>query len=201
MIAAIIVAAGESRRMGSPKARLPYPEPDGSESTFLSHLLRVFERSLASPVVVVVGHHAETLSQEIDSEHVRIVENPRYRDGMLSSIQAGIGSLGDEVAGALLCPVDHPDIEPSVVDALIRSFEARESPIVLPVCEGRRGHPVLFSRSVFPEIADAPVAVGARQVVWDHENDLVELPVPTRGILVDVDTPTDYRAFRRDRSR
>ncbi len=196
MIAAIIIAAGESRRMGSPKARLPFPEPDGSETTFLSHLVGVFERSRASPLVVVLGHDARALRSDIELGDARVVENPSYRDGMLSSIQAGFASLIDDVDGALLCPVDHPDIDPRVVDALIARFESHPSPIVLPVFDGKRGHPVLFAREVFPEIANAPASVGARQVVWDHEKDLFELPVRHQGVTTDIDTPSDYASFR-----
>lgn len=197
MIAAIILAAGESRRMGSPKARLPYPEPDGSESTFLEHLLKVFSSSAADPVVVVLGHEAEELARGFDFGAARVAVNPHYRDGMLSSIQTGLRALGDDpVSGALVCPVDHPDIDPSVVDTLITRYRETRSPIVLPVHDGRRGHPVLFSSDVFPELLAAPQTVGARQVVWDHQRDLLEVEVSDAGVTVDVDTPSDYRAFR-----
>jgi len=197
MIAAIILAGGESRRMGTAKAHLAYPEADGSESTFLSHLIRVFGESRAEPVVVVVGHDAATIAASVPQGQARVVVNDDYRSGMLSSIQSGIAALAPEpVDGALICPVDHPDIEPSVVDALIESFEAKPCAIVLPVFGELRGHPVLFARSVFEDIANAPASVGARQVVWDHADDLRELPVTAKGVTTDVDTPSDYRAFR-----
>lgn len=197
MIAAIILAAGESRRMGSPKARLPYPEPDGSETTFLEHLLNVFESSRADPVLVVLGHDADELAESFDFGHARVVVNRRYREGMLSSIQAGVQALeADPVSGALVCPVDHPDIDAAVVDTIITRFEETRSPIVLPVHHGRRGHPVLFSSTVFPELLAAPTTVGARQVVWDHQEDLLEVEVTDAGVTVDVDTPSDYRRFR-----
>ncbi len=87
-----------------------------------------------------------------------------------------------------------------VVDLVIARFEATKRPIVLPVHEGRRGHPVLFSREVFEEIRRAPDAVGARRVVWDHEGDLLEVEVRDPGIHRDVDTPQDYRRFQKRRS-
>ena len=199
MIAAIILAAGESSRMGSPKARLPFPEADGTETTFLDHLLRVFGESQAEPVVVVLGHDADNLAHDFQFGSARVVINRDYRDGMLSSIQAGVRALdNDDVRGALVCPVDHPDIDPVVVDTLIRRFEDSSSAVAIPVHEGRRGHPVLFSSDVFPELIAAPKEVGARQVVWDHQEDLLEVEVSDRGVTVDIDTPSDYRAFRGD---
>ena len=197
MIAAIVLAAGESRRMGSPKALLPFPEPDGTESTFLGHLLRVFDATPARPIVVVLGHHRETLRRELDFSNARVVVNESYRDGMLSSILAGLEALsGEPVDGALVCPVDHPDASPAVVDTLIARFERERPPVILPTFEGRRGHPVLFSSAVFSELHAAPKEVGARRVVWDHEGDLVEVEVSHGGVTIDIDTPDDYRAFR-----
>ncbi|MGH9392498.1 MAG: nucleotidyltransferase family protein, partial [Vicinamibacteria bacterium] len=98
--------------------------------------------------------------------------------------------------GCLVLPVDHPDASPEIVDLLIARYEKMPRPILLPVCQGRRGHPVLFSRAVFDEIRRAPESVGARQVVWDHQGDLLEVEVPDPGIGRDVDTPGDYRSFR-----
>jgi molybdenum cofactor cytidylyltransferase len=198
MIAAIVLAAGESRRMGFPKALLGYPRPGGPETTFLAHILSVLSRSRAEPIVVVLGHDAERIQRAIPSaswDRARPVMNSRYREGMLSSIRAGIDALGD-VEGALILPVDHPDVTPEIVDLLIDRFQQTRSPIVLPVHGGRRGHPVLFARAVFDELREAPEAVGARQVVWDHQNDLLEVEVSDPGVGRDVDTPSDYLAFR-----
>jgi molybdenum cofactor cytidylyltransferase len=200
MIAAIVLAAGESRRMGSPKALLPYPLPDGSETTFLEHVLSVLERSRAAPVVVVLGHEPSIIESSVTRTGARWVLNERYRDGMLSSLRAGIDALDEgRVEGALVHPVDHPDVTPELVDELIASFERTRAPIVLPSHRGRRGHPVLFSRAVFAEIRRAPEGVGARQVVWDHQDDLLEVEVPEDGIARDVDTPGDYRSWRERR--
>ncbi len=202
MIAAMILAAGESRRMGSPKALLPFPEPDNTQNTFLGHLLQVFGATPASPIVVVLGHHAETLRRQFDFSNARVVVNKNYRDGMLSSILAGLEALsGEPVEGALVCPVDHPDVSPAVVETLIARFERERPPVILPTFEGRRGHPVLFSSAVFSELHAAPKEVGARRVVWDHQEDLLEVEVSHGGVAIDIDTPGDYRAFRNGRDR
>lgn len=202
MIAAIVLAAGESRRMGFPKALLPYfaEEAEGPETTFLEHLLEVLNRSRADPIVVVLGHEAERIQSSLSPAswgRARPVENPRYREGMLTSILAGIEAIDDRnVEGALILPVDHPDVRSGTVDLLIGRFRDTPRPIILPVHQGRRGHPVLFSRGVFDEIRRAPESVGARQVVWDHQGDLLEVEVQDPGIGRDVDTPGDYRSFR-----
>ena len=200
MIAAIILAAGESRRMGFPKALLPFPRSDGSETTFLEHLLDVMNRSRAEPIVVVLGHEGERIRSSVPPAswgRARPVLNDRYREGMLTSIAAGLDAIEKGSAeGCLLLPVDHPGVSPEIVDLLIGRYEHTLRPILLPVCQGRRGHPVLFSRAVFGEIRRAPEAVGARQVVWDHQEDLLEVEVQDPGISRDVDTPGDYRSFR-----
>ena len=197
MIAAIVLAAGESRRMGRPKARLPFPEPDGSESTFLTHVVRVLTESRARPIIVVLGHGASELERDLQGTEARAVRNPAYRDGMLSSIQAGVRALSDEpVEGLLVLPVDQPAVSAAVVDRIIARFEEGPAPVVLPRFAGRRGHPVLFAREVWSELLEAPAEVGARRVVWDHQDALVEIDVDDAGVTIDVDTPSDYERFR-----
>jgi molybdenum cofactor cytidylyltransferase len=207
MIGAIILAAGESRRMGFPKALLPYAFNEGMEgaggpeTTFLEHLLDVMNRSRAEPIVVVLGHEGERIRSSLSPTswgRARPVLNERSREGMLTSILAGIEAVDEsEVEGALILPVDHPDVSSEIVDLLIGKYGDTPHPIILPVHQGRRGHPVLFSRAVFDEIRRAPESVGARQVVWDHQGDLLEVEVSDPGIGRDVDTPEDYRSFRK----
>lgn len=207
MIGALILAAGESRRMGSPKALLPYGSArgEGDATTFLEHLLHVFAGSKAAPVLVVLGHDASRIREALagtgTGTAARFVLNDRYREGMLSSIRAGIDALealdDPGLEGVLVHPVDIPSVSREVVDLVIERFEQTRPPIVLPVHAGRRGHPVLFARGVFDEIRRAPEPVGARQVVWDHGADLLEVDVGDPGIHRDVDTPEDFRRFRR----
>lgn len=200
MVGAIILAAGASRRMGSPKAALAYRRSGGTETTFLEHLLDVFHRGGAVPIVVVLGHDAETLRERFSFGDALVTVNDNHDQGMLTSIWAGLDALleanHESVTGVLVCPVDHPEVSPSVVRTLIERFQRTQSPVVLPVHGKKRGHPVLFSREVFDELRRAPETVGARQVVWDHQTELLEVPVKDQGVTVDIDTPDDYRAFR-----
>lgn len=189
MVGAIILAAGESRRMGSSKPLLPF-----AESNFLGRLLEEFRASKAWPIVVVLGHQADRIQGQIAFGEARPVVNEDYRQGMLSSIRMGLQELSEtSVEAALICPVDHPKVSRMLVDLLIRRFEEAKSPIVLPVVAGRRGHPVLFSRELFKDLMQAPDSVGARQVVWDHADDVLEVALDDPGAVLDVDTPEDYR--------
>ena len=189
MVGALILAAGESRRMGSPKPLLPI-----RGSTFLGHLLDAFTESKAKPVVVVLGHEAERVRREVCLDGARVVINDVYRQGMLSSIRAGLDALsGDSVDGILVCPVDHPQVDAALIDLLVERFTESEHPVVLPVTDGRRGHPVLFSRSVFAELMKAPDTVGARKVVWDHADEVLEVVTEGSGAIVDIDTPEEYK--------
>ena len=202
MIAGIILAAGESSRMGRDKALLPL-----GRETFLEHLIEVL-RGEVQPLVVVLGHHAEQIESRLASfPEIQMVRNPDYQQGQLSSLQAALRALKNQsVAGALVCLVDHPAITKEVVRALLERFrqraarrpeasEPRVTRIIIPTCHGRRGHPVLFASGLFQELLDAPVEEGARFVVRRHaaEVDLVE--TGEEGILLDVDLPADYEAL------
>jgi molybdenum cofactor cytidylyltransferase len=186
MISAIIVSAGKSERMGSPKALLPI-----AGRTFLENILAAVEASVVSQVVVVLGHHREWIERSVPIPN--IVFNPDYEHGMTTSIQAGIRALPADSEGALLFLVDHPVIEPSTIDILVQSFKPGQ--IILPTYHGRRGHPVLFSNAVLAEIVLLPASQGANQVVWRDPARVVEIPVRDRGILIDIDTPEQFEEF------
>jgi molybdenum cofactor cytidylyltransferase len=187
-IAAIVLAAGKSERMGRPKALLPF-----RGSTFLENILETTKRSAIRETVVVVGHHADTILAAIQIAHP--VVNADYEKGMTTSIQAGIRELASDVDGAMLFLVDHPVVEPATIDALIGHF--RPGCIVLPTFRGRRGHPVLFSRTVMEEIAALPPTVGANTIVWKDPSRIVEVPLEDAGITIDIDTPEQFETFQR----
>ena len=186
MIAAIILAAGKSERMGRPKALLPI-----RGKTFLENIIQTIQRSAVGTIVVVVGHHRDEIEEAIQLDHV--VFNPDYEQGMLTSFQAGIRALPPDAEGALLFLVDHPMTRTQTIEALIESFKPGE--IILPTFNGRRGHPVLFSRAVLEEILQLPLSMGANTVVWKDPSRVVEVPVDDAGILLDVDTPSQYEGL------
>jgi molybdenum cofactor cytidylyltransferase len=183
MIAAIILAAGKSQRMGRPKALLAF-----QGTTFIHRILETIKTSPLAPVIVVLGSHREEIERAIPLETCAF--NPDYEQGMITSLQTGIRSLPADSDGALLFLVDHPVTSPQTIGALLSAFKPRH--IVLPTFNGRRGHPVLFSRTVLDEILELPPSSGANRVVWKDPSRVVEVPVDDGGILIDVDTPDQY---------
>jgi molybdenum cofactor cytidylyltransferase len=192
-VAAIVLAAGESRRMGFPKALLPI-----EGHTFVEHILAAFAASRVSDAYVVLGAHRERILAEVRLGAAQVVVNDRWEQGQLSSLVAGLRALPAGAHDAVMMAlVDHPLVDPDVVDSIIRAFEATGAPIVVPVHEGRRGHPVLFATRLVPELLAAPVDQGARAVVRAHSGEVLEVPSPAPGILADIDTPQLYAEWMR----
>ena len=195
MLAAMILSAGASSRMGRPKALLPY-----REGTFLEHLIEVTRHPRISVTRVVLGAGAEVIRAIAKLDASVVVLNPDWEQGQLSSICAGIRSLeGIETDGIVLCPVDHPLVSARLVSELIeRFYEARKS-IVVPTYKGRRGHPAIFSSEMFGELLAAPADKGARAVVWAHSADVLELPTDEEGVVLNINDPDMLsRAFTPD---
>ena len=148
MLAAVILAAGESRRMGKPKATLPFPDSEATPGkvTFLEHLISVSRHPKVGVLRIVLGAHAEKVQAQVPLDPQSVVLNRDWQQGQLSSIQAAVRSLATErVDGMLLFLVDHPLISRALVADLIQSFYSSGKLIVLPAYRGKRGHPLIFS--------------------------------------------------------
>lgn len=197
MTAGIILAAGASSRMGRSKALLPHPI---SGESFITYLVNVFSNGGADPVIVVGRPDDRPVRDQVAAAGAIFVTNPDPSRGQLSSLLAGIEraeALG--VGGVLVCPVDLPGITAAVVTRVIAASGA--APIVRPTYRDRAGHPVYFSRELFPELRAADPSFGARTVVHADPSRVLAVPCDERGILTDVDTPADYERLRTDRLR
>lgn len=195
MIVAIVLSAGESSRMGNPKALLPI----GGVS-FIERIVEGFRATKAGRIVVVLGHRAAELRKEIVKLPVTIVLNGDYAQGQLSSLNAAIRTLAAQkppegVAGILVHLVDHPFVSPALVNQMIERFYASKKLIVVPRYKGRRGHPVLFSSGLFAELLNTPLEQGAKAVVHAHRDETLEIETDYEGVIIDIDTPEEYRQF------
>lgn len=195
MVAGLILAAGESSRMGSDKALLPY-----RGRTFLETIIASLNTAGIARIVMVLGYHADSIQRAVNLEAVEVIMNRDYRLGQTSSLQAGLAGLeklsaqsGESCAAILLCLVDHPAFEPATVSALVERFDRTAAPVVIPTFGGRLGHPVLIAPSLFGPLLALGEGVGADTVIraCREKTELVE--VPDAGILVDVDDPQAYR--------
>jgi molybdenum cofactor cytidylyltransferase len=193
MIVAVILSAGESSRMGRPKALLPI---DGLR--FIDKIVTALRLARIGKIMVVLGHNAEEMRQKISDLQVDLVINPDYKQGQLTSLRAAIRSIEarndvDRVDGILVHLVDHPYINADLVNLMIERFYETKKLIVVPRYQSRRGHPVIFSRALFGELLAAPLDRGAKAVVHAHRDDTLEIDTNDEGAIIDIDTPEEYR--------
>lgn len=187
MICAVILAAGESRRMGTPKLLLPF-----GEKTIIEHIVDTVCDSEADKILVVLGSHHEEIRSQIADRPILTVINTRYQEGMLSSIQAGFRSLPPGTAAVVICLGDQPLIPFSVIDRLILTFRRSKKGIVIPVYEGRRGHPILIDVKYKNAVQNISPEIGLRSLIHDYPQDVQEVEVDSPHILKDIDRPEDY---------
>ncbi len=178
--------------MGSPKALLRI----GNKS-FVRHLVDVYDASNVDRTVVVVAPNAHEIEIELKGSPASIVVNRAHEDGQLSSIVAGIEAAETIHADAVFIhPVDHPLISPGLINSLIAAYHPPGHLVVVPVFNGKRGHPVLISALLFDMLKNAPRDVGARAVIRANERFVAEVATDERGVILDIDTPEDYEHLK-----
>jgi len=193
-VPAIILAAGRSTRMGGPNKLLA--ELGGKPLVRL-----VAEQALASKakgVIVVTGHQAELVEKALAGLDVKFVRNPDFAQGLASSVKAGVAAVPDGADGAVICLGDMPMISAALIDRLIEAFAPdRGNLIAVPVSDGRRGNPVLWSRRFFNELMTLDGDIGARHLIAKHTEAVAEVPVEGFGAFLDIDTPQALEAAQR----
>lgn len=190
MIAAVLLAAGQSRRMGRPKMTLPWKNGE----TLIVHVAQVFVEAGADPVVVVTGADRELVEGALEGLPIRFVHNPDYSaGGMLSSVQAGLASLTmPEIEAAAVAPGDIPFLMPETVRAILEWWRARPTPLLAPSYERRRGHPMLLARAEWPGVMALERGKTMRDFFRARAEEIEYLVVGDPGVLADIDTPGEY---------
>lgn len=191
-IAALVLAAGQSRRMGARNKLLA--NVDG-----VPMVARAVDAAMAgvnAGVYVVTGHEHQQVAGALAGRDVHVVHNPRYADGLSTSLARGLAALGPEVDGALVCLGDMPRVTTAHIEKLVEAFDPLEGrAICVPLWDGKRGHPVLWARRFFSEMADIKGDVGARHLLGEYAELVSEIPVADDGVLLDVDSPAALRAL------
>ncbi len=195
-VSAIVLAAGESRRMGAQNKLVL----DFRGKTVIETIVDNVRQSRAAEVVVVLGHQRERVRAVLEPRPVKIVENPHFAEGMTTSIHAGVTAADPAAGGYMICLSDLPFILPAEFDLLIEKFaeavRAGEKDIIVPVYQGLRGNPVIFSRRYREDILAQRGVMGCRGIVKQHPERVLTVEMPTDNILKDIDTPEDYARLR-----
>lgn len=189
-VSALLLAAGESQRMGHLKQLLPL-----GGSTLIEVALENLLRSRLQEVIVVLGFGAEEIRPRVEAKGVRVAVNPRYKEGMASSLRVGLDALDPRAEGILVALADQPFIPPEVIDRLIEAFQGTSKGIVVPTFQGRRGHPVIFHRRYMEELRSLSGDQGGRELLHRNPEDLLEVEVDCPGVITDIDTLEDYWRF------
>jgi len=188
MICAIVLAAGRSSRMGVQKLLLPF----GSK-TVIAHIADQLTASSVDEVHVVVGCQGKRVSRELSSRPVSIVNNSNYKSGMLSSVRCGLQAMAQQCRVVLVVLGDQPSVTTKLIDQMLQTFDSTEKQILVPLYQGKRGHPIIFSAAYRKEILTHYGNVGLRGLLYAHKDDIFELSVTASGVLSDMDYPQDYQ--------
>ena len=189
MVSAILLAAGESKRMGKPKLLMPF-----GKSTILEQTIGNLLNSKISEVIVVLGYRAEEVMPKVAAKPVKIAINPIYQQGMSTSIVAGLNLIDNKAEAVMLALADQPFVDSETINRLIEQFYAHNKGIAIPAYQGKRGHPVIFAIKYKEELLKLKGDVGGKQIIEKHPDDILEVAVDSPDINIDIDTVRDYQS-------
>lgn len=184
----IILAAGESRRMGFPKMLLSF-----NGRTMIENVIWNVSRSDIENTIVVLGANKEIVMELIDNTSVKHCYNDNYKDGMLSSVKSGFRNLPLDFKAVLVFQGDQPMITPKSINTVIEAYRLTGKGIVIPVYNKKRGHPLLIDRKYREEVENLDINIGLRSLAFQFSDDVLEVETDDSGILIDIDTYDDYK--------
>lgn len=188
-VSAIMLAAGEAKRMGRLKQLMSL-----GSSTMVEQALDNLLASRVSEIIVVLGHEAEEVKRKIADRPAKTVVNPIYQKGMGTSIAAGLKLVDSQAQAVLLALADQPFVDSQTIDRLVEEFQAHEKGIAIPTYRGRRGHPVIFSMKYKAQLSGLTSDIGGREIIKEHPADVLEVAVDCEGVIIDIDTQTQGSA-------
>lgn len=189
-VAAVVLAAGMSRRMGTPKQLLRI----GSE-TILERTLNNVRASNVSEIILVLGYAADEVRKTVAMQGLKVVINPDHQQGMGTSLRSGLAAVSAGATAALIVLADQPGVSSETLNHLIEGHQEHKPQVIIPMYQGFRGNPVLLDRSVFTEVQALKGDVGCRGIFGDHTEDILKLPVDDPGILLDIDSQDDLESL------
>jgi molybdenum cofactor cytidylyltransferase len=184
-VSAILLAAGEAKRMGRLKQLMPL-----GSSTMVEQAIDNLLASRVDEIVVVLGYKAEEVKKRIADRPVKIALNPEYSQGMGTSIATGLKMVDSRAGAIMLALADQPFVDSPTIDRLIEEFQAHDKGIAIPVYRGRRGHPVIFSINYKAPLSGLTSDIGGREIIREHPEDVLQVAVDCEGIIIDIDIPT-----------
>jgi molybdenum cofactor cytidylyltransferase len=174
--------------MGEVKSLLPF-----GKSLLLDLVISNARKSMLSHTIVVLGYQADRIREKIDFSEVTVVFNPDYRMGQSSSLKAGLQAVDPDTDGVMFLLGDQPLVDPNTINTLIGEWRKQPAAIIIPVCDGKRGNPVVAHRDIFPMIRKMSGDTGLRQLFQELKESIREVEVADPGIHMDVDTIEDHR--------
>lgn len=192
-ISAIVLAGGQSTRMGTNKLLL-----DLGGQTLVERVVSVLLGSQVDHVIVVVGFEWERVREQLKEKDVQVVYNRQYPEGMAASIREGLRHIDPGTHGVLIALADHPLLTSDVIDQLIDAYRETRKGIVCPTFEAKRGHPVIFNLAKYGKaLSQLKGDIGGRVVIETHRDDLLEFAVDSPAVIRDIDSWEDYEQLRR----
>ena len=188
MISAILLGAGESKRMGKNKLLLPW-----GKKTIFEHCLQTLLRSEVKEVIIVINDRLKEFIRPIHAQKIKVVINPHYKRGMSTSIRRGVQAIAPGSEGVLIALGDQPFIKTRTINAMIKAFAQGRKGILIPSFRGKRGNPVIFHRRFRRELLELKGDVGGKSIIENHPGEILDIPLKSEGVVKDIDLWEDYR--------
>ena len=187
-IQAIILAAGESKRMGKPKLLLPFGDTSILETVIANAGIPAIEKTL-----LILGANHEAIGNQVRNYPVETVQNQQFREGMLSSVQCGLQAIPDSTDAVMVLLGDQPMIGSEIMNNMVNAYNNSDQEIIVATCQGKRGHPILFGSRYFREVLDFTANNSLKDLLTAHPGDIGEMDTEDPEILRDIDTEQDYQ--------